>query len=111
MPQAIDEDRFRQKPGQDGEGVLVSMDLHKPPVKNIPHAEFPRVVYKHPKEPFSTIEHRNAKHEVVHEEVVPNEHLTLVVNDKSGLKEALENGWVKEPYIPQAPPSKKASIY
>jgi hypothetical protein len=110
MPFAIDEERFQQKPGEDGAGTLVSMDLHHPPVKSIPHAEFPKLVYKHPKEPFGTIAHRNAKHEIVHEEVVPNEHLTLVVSDRSALAKALKDGWLEQPYIQQAPPG-KASIY
>lgn len=74
------------------------------PVKQIPHLEFPRIVYMHPNEPFQEIEHRNEKFEVVGTEVVPTEHLTKMVNNETELKAALEDGWLKEPYIPKAPP-------
>ena len=74
------------------------------PVRQIPHLEFPRVVYMHPNEPFQEIEHRNDKFELVGTEVIPTEHLTKVVNNDTELKAALEEGWTKEPYIPKAPP-------
>lgn len=107
-PFAVDERKLSSKPG---EQALVSMDLHRPPVVSIPHMDFPRIVYKHPKEPFRTIEHRNARHELVEEEIVATEHLTLTVADKEELKAALAEGWVKDPYLPQTPPSKNDSLY
>lgn len=112
MPLTIDEDRMQGKPvpGQDT-SILLSLDPHKPPTKFIPHADFPRVVYKHPLEPFITIEHRNAKHELVLEEIVPAEHITLRVNDKAELKKAIDDGWVMEPFIPEAPPDRNAHLY
>jgi|SRR5437899_12742806 len=111
-PFTIDEERMQSKPkpGEDT-SILISLDPHKPPVKSIPHMEFPRIVYKHPREAFTTIEHRNARHEVVEEEVVPTEHLTMSVKDKTELEKALKSGWLKEPYIPETPPAKTESLY
>lgn len=131
MPYAVDESRLRDTiPGQanpSGETVLVRLDPHKPPVKPIPHMEFPRVVYKHPNEPFTTTEHRNARHELVDEEIIPSEHLSKVVaceahlqsagvqgicrDCQKALKEALEEGWVLEPYKQETPPDRKAGLY
>lgn len=108
MPFTVDEDRMQNKTG---ENPILSLDPHKPPVKEIPHMEFPKVVYKHPKEPFMTIEHRNARHELVEEEVVPTEHLTLKVENKAELEKALKQGWVLKPFIPPPLPDKKANIY
>jgi hypothetical protein len=112
MPQTIDEDRMQSKPvpGQDT-SILLSLDPHKPPTKFIPHLDFPRVVYKHPLEPFTTIEHRNARHELVEEEVVPTEHLTMSVASEKELAAAKKDGWVLEPYVPQAPKNPKATLY
>jgi len=81
------------------------------PVKQIPHMEYPRVVYMHPNEPFQEIEHRNDRFEVVSTDIVPTEHLTKVVNNEAELKAALEEGWVKEPYIPKPAPSATSSLY
>jgi hypothetical protein len=47
----------------------------------------------------------------VHEEIVPTEHLTRVVADQIEYDSALEDGWTKDPYVPQAPPDKRKSIY
>ena len=69
------------------------------------------MVYKHPKEKFRTILHRNTRHEVVEEEIVPNEHLTRVVADKEELERAQKEGWVLKPFIASAPPDPTANIY
>ena len=113
MPFAIDEDRMITDPTKRKPGIepLASLDPAKPPVKQIPHMEFPRVVYKHPAEPFKKIEHRNAHHEVVDVETVPAEHLTRVVADEKELKRAIAEGWVTKPYVPQAPPDPNAELY
>ena len=81
------------------------------PVVQIPHLEFPRIVYKHPKKPFRKVEHRNDNFEVVGTETIPTEHLTKAVNNEIELKAALARGWRKEPYIPAAPPSVEDDIY
>lgn len=81
------------------------------PVKQIPHMEFPRVVYMHPNEPFRTVEHRNADQELVHREQVATEHLSKTVATEEELKAALEEGWVKEPYLPTPPPKKDVGLY
>lgn len=126
-PLAIDESKMQNQPsGQSGQPQqILSLDPAKPPTKSIPHYHFPLVVYKHPVEKFVTIVHRNAKHEVVHEEIVPAEHLTQVVscrehesgglkaceNCQSELKKALKDGWVEEPFVPEAPPDPRARLY
>jgi hypothetical protein len=81
------------------------------PVKQIPYLEFPRVVYMHPNEPFETIEHRNDKFEVVSTDTIPTEALTKTVNNEAELKAAMKDGWVKEPYIPKAAPTRNAGLY
>jgi hypothetical protein len=96
---------------KEGTAPLVVLDPAKPPLKSIPHAEYPRVVYKHPREPFRAVEHRNTRHEVVDEEIVPNEHLAKAVADEKELRAALAEGWVKEPYIPKPVPDTTAHIY
>lgn len=106
-PLAIDEAKMQQGSNEQ----ILSLDPAKPPTKFIPHAEYPRALYKHPREPFRTIEHRNNKHELVDEEVVPNEHLVRVVADEAEMERALTEGWVKEAYIPETPPDPTASIY
>lgn len=108
-PFTIDEEKFRKQE---------VLDLTKPqgtaqglPVKQIPHMEFPKVVYKHPKERYREIIHRNVNHEIVERELVPAEHLTLLVNNEEELKKALREGWVKEPYIMQPLPDPNAELY
>jgi len=107
LPRAIDENKMNPTSGE----VILSLDMAKPPTKEIPIAEFPRVVYKHPKEPYVLVEHRNNMHAVVHTEMVPAEHKTRLVQNKSELAEAMKDGWVKEPYIPKAAPEPTADLY
>jgi hypothetical protein len=109
MPYAVDEEKLDSKKRYD-----VSAPPNSPsglPMKQIPHMEFPRVVYMHPKEPWRKIEHRNAQHEIVEVETVPAEHRTRLVTDKNELSNALKEGWVKEPYVPQPPPDPNANLY
>jgi hypothetical protein len=109
MPLAIDEERF---------ATQETLDLTRPqgtpqglPVKQIPHLEFPRCVYKHPTQPFREVLHRNVNHEVVEREIVATEHLVHVCKDKEEFDARLKAGWVREPYIPQAPPDPTAHLY
>lgn len=81
------------------------------PVKQIPHLEFPRVLYLHPNEPYVEIKHKNDRHEVVSTEFVATEHLTKTVNNDVELNAALAHGWVKEPYIPEAPRHENDDLY
>ena len=122
MPFAINEDAAKQ---QTFLNVMMPQEVahQKPdgtwqatlggglPVKQIPHLEYPKVVYMHPNEPFQEIEHRNDRFEVVSTDYVPTEHLTKAVQNESELKAALAAGWVTEPYIPQAAPTKHDSLY
>lgn len=117
MPQAIDNDLLSSTPdaaarlASRGLQALVTLDPAKPPTVQIPHNEFPRVVYKHPKEAFRKIEHRNAMREIVQVEMVANEHLTRLVVDDKELKQALASGWDKKPYIPEPAPDPLAGVY
>jgi len=119
MPLTIDEEAFKG-------GKILSLDLSKPqgpvgatgsvasgglPVKQIPFLEWPRVVYLHPNEPTKVVTHRNDKFEVVGEEVVQTEHLTRVVQNATELEALLNEGWVKEPYIPKPLPDVDAGLY
>lgn len=106
MPFAIDEDKMKPSEGQ-----IVTLDPSKPPMKSIPHQDFPRLVYKHPTEPFRKVEHRNAMREITQVELVPTEHIYKSVADAKELAHALKEGWVKEPYIQTAPPDPNANLY
>lgn len=95
------------------------------PVREIPHYEFPRAVFLHPNEPTRTVIHRNDRHEIVHEEEIPLEHLTKAIccdaHKDGGPKEcpacnkllnaALAEGWVKEPYIPKPRVDESTALY
>jgi hypothetical protein len=115
MPFTVDQDRMKASRPFLRDGVevkpLLQMDAGAPPVLAIPHQEFPRVVYKHPNEPFVEIEHRNDKFELVGTELQQTEHLTKLVNNEVELQAALDDGWVKEPYLPQALPDPRAGLY
>lgn len=113
MPQTLDHEAMskaltldlsapQRQANQPGTGLVV---------KQIPHLEFPKCVYKHPVEPFKTIVHRNAKFEVVAEETVPAEHISKAVNDEAELKAALAEGWVREPFVPAPLPDPNANLY
>jgi hypothetical protein len=81
------------------------------PVKEIPHLEFPRVVYLHPNRPFRELEHRDTNHRLVDTELVPTEHVTKIVNTEAELKAALADGWQTKAYIPSAPEKTDADLY
>ena len=109
MPFTVDEVQLNDKKRYD-----VSAAPNSPsglPMKQIPHLEFPRVVYRHPTEPYKIIIHRNAQHEIVQEERVPAEHLTRSIADAKELAQALKDGWVKEPYVIPAMPDPNANLY
>jgi len=113
MPFAIDEEKMqtdisKMKPGST---PLMALDPAKPPTKVIPHMEFPMVLYKHPKEPYKKIEHRNAHHELVEVETIPAEHMTKIVNDKRELEVATKEGWTRKPFIAAPLPDPNAGLY
>jgi hypothetical protein len=108
LQRTIDDNKMSSKSGAE---LIVSLDMAKPPTREIEFLEFPRVIYKHPKEPFVKIEHRNNMKELVFTELVPAEHLTRIVNSKAELEKAMKDGWVKDPYVPQAAPSSTDANY
>ena len=95
------------------------------PVREIPMWAFPCVLYMWPNRPTTTVVHRNAQHEIVHEEEVPTEHLTKAVscaahkdggpkdcsNCNKALDAALAAGWRKEAYIPETPAKPDDDLY
>lgn len=105
----VDERRIAAKPGEPDH--LLVLDPAKPPQKPIAFQEFPMVVYKHPREAFKRVEHRNANHELVHTEIEPAEHLTKKVENAAELEAALKSGWVKEPYIAPPLPDPNSELY
>lgn len=78
MPYAVDDEIL------DSPSTKV-LDINKPPLKAIPHQEFPRMVYLHPKDK-------------------QKEHRTLIVPDKKELESAMKRGYRLQPHIPVAPP-------
>lgn len=108
-PVAIDEGKFASQE---------TLDLSKPqgtthglPVKQIPHEEYPRVVYRHPNAPFYVEEHRNVNHEVVHREVKSAEHRVHVCHTKAEHSQKLAEGWDNRPFIQLAPPDPMDELY
>jgi hypothetical protein len=108
-PTAIDEAKF---------ATQETLDMSKPqgtpqglPVKQIPIAEYPRAIYKHPISPFYVEEHRNVNHEVVHREVKSAEHRVHVVKNEEEHKQKLAEGWRNEPFLQQAPPDPMDDLY
>lgn len=109
MPFTIDEEKFQSQE---------TLDLSKPqgtkqglPVVQISHQEYPKCVYKHPVEPYREVVHRNVNHEIVHRELVATEHKVHVVQNAQEFKQKLKEGWVEEPFIPQAPPDPDEHLY
>lgn len=76
------------------------LDITKPPLRQIPHMEFPKVIYKHPKEKIQTVRVRDERGNVVEEYKEPTTHIAKKVNNKAELDKALKEGWVREPYVP-----------
>jgi hypothetical protein len=95
------------------------------PVRKIPDWAFPRVLYLWPNMPTRTVIHRNANHEIVHEEEIPTEHLTRIIvcdaHKNGGPKEcadcnklleaALAEGWTTKQYIPEPPAKPDDGLY
>ena len=109
MPQTIDEEKFAHQ-----ETLDMTKQQGSPqglPVKQIPHAEYPRCAYKHPSAPYREVLHRNAQHEVVHRERVATEHLVHVCPNDTEYKKKLKEGWRAQPYIMQTPPDSEMEVY
>ncbi len=109
MPLTVDEEKFAKQE---------TLDMTKPqgtsqglPVKQIPHQEYPRCVYKHPNSPFFVEEHRNVNHEVVHREVKASEHRVHICKTETEHKQKLAEGWKNEPFLQQAPPDPMDALY
>lgn len=117
MPFTVDNDQLNQTSEAmqrimaKGQTPVVMLDPAKPPTVQIPHMEFPRILYKHPNEPFRKVLHRNHDHIVVHEETVQTEHMTMAVADQKELDQAITSGWTTKPYMPEPLPDPLAGLY
>jgi len=100
MPRAIDEDAIK---------AATTLQIEKMPTKEIPHQEFPKVVYKHPKQPFRTEIHTIQGRE--QEVQVALEAKTRVVGDKRELKQALDEGYTEQIYVAPATPEPSDAEY
>lgn len=78
MPFAVDQEALNSP-------SLKILDIHHPPMKSIPHEEFPKMVYLHPKDKTK-------------------EHLTKIVADKKELDAVVKQGWKLKAHVPEAPP-------
>jgi hypothetical protein len=76
MPYEIDSEKLNSPD-------LKILDINHPPTRMMPHREYPRMVYLHPRD--KTKEHR-----------------TKTVADSPELEAALAQGYKKEPHIPVA---------
>ena len=74
MPSQIDEEKMSS-------GDLKVLDINNPPLKHVPHQNYPKIVYLHPKD--KTKEHR-----------------FLVVNNADEHDDAAKKGYKTQPHIP-----------
>ena len=64
------------------------LDINKPPLAVIPHQEFPKMVYLHPKDKTKEARYK-------------------VVENKQEQDEAAKQGYQTKPHVPQPPPDKE----
>ena len=85
------------------------LDIGHPPMKTVPDEFWPRLVYKHPKEPFRKImvPVGGGRRE---EQTVPTVHTYKKVADKKELEAALKTGWVENPYLPKDPDADEVPV-
>lgn len=96
MPFEVDEEAMRS---------ALSVNYANPPMRSIPHLDFPAMVFKHPKTPFRS-EVENGK-----SVKVANEALTRVVKDQEELDAALAEGWTQKIYVAPVVPNPNDKIY
>jgi hypothetical protein len=78
MPYALDEEALNSPD-------MSVLDIGKPPTKQIPTIEFPKMVYLHPKDKL-------------------REHRTKIVQDRDEQEASAKLGWRTDPHIPQVAP-------
>lgn len=78
MPYALDEDKLNS-------ADLKMMDIGNPPTRNIPHQEYPRMVYLHPKDKSK-------------------EHRTEIVENEDEMDAAEASGFRTAPHVPVPKP-------
>lgn len=87
-----------------GEWVEGETNAGNIPMKQIPHMEFPKMVYMPPKQAWKPMIVMADGHGNKEWQWVANEARTLVVKDDKELKHALGKGWQEKPYIaPEMP--------
>lgn len=75
------------------------------PHRDIPHQEFPRVVYLHPRKPFKKMNLPVDGHGNKELQWVPNEAKTALVNTKEELAAKLKDGYQLKHYVVPALPA------
>lgn len=104
MPRTVDNERLSGKPTYDANGrlvePLVEFNLHNPPTKPIPHLEYPKCVYRYPKE--ATRQIVEVRGGTTYTQTVPNMAMSKVVQNKQEFDKAIKEGWHKEPWQPPA---------
>lgn len=78
MPSAIDKEALESP-------SMNMLDINRPPLKNIAHQEYPKMVFLHPKDKSK-------------------EHRTKIVESSEELEAAEAKGWKPKPHIPVEPP-------
>ena len=74
MPQQIDQDKINE---------VKILDIAKPPMKSIPFAEFPKMLFKHPADKTK-------------------EHTTKIVNSKDEQEKAIKAGYQLKAHVPHS---------
>jgi hypothetical protein len=93
MPYTIDFEKFSDPGFRAG-----SMDLGNPPVKPIPHQEFPRVIYNHKRSYGPRInQFRDERTGAISETHIPATVISKTVLSQDELDAALEQGWDLKP--------------
>jgi len=87
------------------------LDISKPPLRQIPHLEYPKVIYLWPKEPFKLVRVKNDRGEVVEEYKEATTHKAMKVENKEEMEKQLSKGWRKEPYLPKEVPDDDYPVY
>ncbi len=78
---------------------LKVLDRSHPPLRAIPHLEFPKCIYLWPKKPFRTVKVKNDRGEIVEQYQEATQAKSKTVFTKAEMDKELKVGWRKEPYM------------
>jgi hypothetical protein len=77
---------------------LLKMDATRPPTIEIGYLEFPRMIYKWPKQKFSLSRRKNELGEIERFQIA-NEAQSKTVSNQAEFDAAVKAGWKKEHYV------------